>query len=87
MPPKEEAQDACLLGANVEPFWVLRKTSKGFDLVLSQSAHDLKILSTRSNGYRDIRLFSLTATTVITKDFKFDGKAYRFHSSKSAPIA
>ena len=85
-PPSGESENACLLGANINPFWVLRKTPQGFDLVSSESAHDLQVLTTRSNGHRDIRLFSLTAINVTTADFRFDRKRYRFRRAQSNPI-
>ena len=82
-PPSEESENACLFGANINPFWVLRETPSGFDLILSKSAHDLDVLNTRSNGYRDIRLYSLTAISVTISDFRFDGNRYRFRRAKS----
>jgi hypothetical protein len=85
-PPSEESENACLLGANINPFWVLRKTPQGFDLILSESAHGLQVLTTRSNGHRDIRLFSMTAIDVTSADFRFDGKRYRFRRAQSKPI-
>jgi hypothetical protein len=86
IPPEQESENACLLGANVGPFWILRKTSQGFDIVLSESAHDLEVLSSRTYGHRDIRLVAMTATTITTVDFKFNGKTYLFNGSKSGPI-
>jgi hypothetical protein len=37
-----------LLGANVTPFWVFRKRSLGYQLVLHVFAHDLKVENARS---------------------------------------
>jgi hypothetical protein len=70
-PPSEESQNACLAGANINPFWVLRKTPQGFDLILSESAHDFQVLTTGSNGHRDTRLFSMTAIDVTGADLRF----------------
>jgi hypothetical protein len=86
-PPTEKSDNACLVGANIDPFWILRKTSQGYDLILSMSAHDLATLTTRSNGHRDIRVFSMTAINITTADFKFDGKRYRFRRARSKPIS
>jgi hypothetical protein len=66
----------CLLGANIAPFWIVRRTSDGFRIILSWVSHDLDILSTRTNGYHDVRLSSLTAKTVSTVVCKFDGQKY-----------
>jgi len=71
------AQNKCLLGANLVPFWVFRKTRETHELVLSTNALGLDVLNTRTNGYRDIRTGSATAESVRTVNFKFDGKEYR----------
>jgi hypothetical protein len=71
---------------NINPFWVLRKRPQGFDLILSESAHDPQVLTTGSNGHRDTRLFSMTASGVTGADFRFDGKRYRFRNAQFKPI-
>lgn len=73
----------CLYGARVVPFWVFRKVPKGFDLVLQVHEHDLMVLNTRSNGYRDIETWSSTAITQTTLIYKFDGNQYRLASKKN----
>lgn len=65
-----------LAGANVTSYWIFRSTPKGHDLVMNGPAHDLEILLTRHNGYRDIQLTSMTALTVSTVTLRFDGKRY-----------
>src|SRR6266446_4003513 len=40
------ARNACLLGANIVPFWVFRNTQRGHELVLSVSALGLDVLNT-----------------------------------------
>jgi hypothetical protein len=79
-------KNGCLNGANVGPFWVVQKTSKGCQVVLSGGGHNLEILSTRSKGYRDIQLTSATATKVSTSVFRFDGHRYQIYQAKSEPI-
>jgi hypothetical protein len=68
--------NACLYGAHVAPFWVFRETANKSILVLGLSAVGLEVLNTRSNGYRDIRLWSSTAVTQTTFIFHFDGHRY-----------
>lgn len=75
----------CLLGANVAPFWVFRGTPRGFELVLDISVHDLRILKSRSNGYRDIETWSSTAVTHTTLHFKFNGTRYELTEKKNNP--
>jgi len=70
------AENRCLFGARVIPFWVFRNTPKGFELILEVHEHDLTVLSTRSKGYRDIETWSSTAITQTTWLYKFDGRRY-----------
>jgi hypothetical protein len=78
--------NGCLLGANIGPFWVFRKTPQAYELVLDVHVHDLRVLGTRSNGYRDIRTWSATAVTRTTVLFRFDGHKYQPYQTKSEPI-
>jgi hypothetical protein len=84
--PAEQSENACMLGANIGPFWILQQAHQGFELILSGSAHDLMVLARHSNGHREIRLFSMTAISVTRAEFTFDGKKYRFHGSRTKPI-
>jgi hypothetical protein len=68
--------EGLLMGANVTTFWVLRPSSRGYELLLAAPAHDLFIRNTRSKGYKDIELFSATAANVSTVALGFDGKRY-----------
>jgi hypothetical protein len=71
------ARNKCLLGANLVPFWVFRKTAEKHELVLSITALGLEVLNTKTNDYSDIRIASATAQSVRTVIFKFDGRQYR----------
>lgn len=82
-PPGEISRNACLVGANTGGFWVLRKTPRGFELVLSEMAHNLEVLKTRSHGFRDIRLYTISLRSTTIQDFKFDGKQYRLSRTQS----
>jgi hypothetical protein len=84
-PAGEISRNACLVGANTGGFWVLRKTPIGFELVLSEMAHNLEILKTRSHGFRDIRLYTISLRSTTIQDFKFDGKQYRLSGTQSRP--
>lgn len=78
--------DRCLFGANVGPFWVFRKTSAGYQLVLDTSGHDLVILGSRTLGYSDIKVTSATATMVSATIYKFNGQSYKISNENTKPI-
>lgn len=55
-----------LRGADVNTFWVFRRTPGRYELVLHIAVHDLKVLDRVSKGYRDIQTWSSTAVTHTT---------------------
>jgi hypothetical protein len=78
-----EAQDG-LRGANVIMLWVFCATESGFRLVLAAPAHDLEILRTRWNGYRELELSAETPVTFTAAWFRWNGSAYvKFHEKSS----
>lgn len=79
-----KAEKGCL-GANIDPFWVFRRTSDGYDLVLSESALYLKVLNTRTNDYRDIELSAVVEAGkyVVYLKYKFRNGMYRLSSRRS----
>jgi hypothetical protein len=84
-PKGEISANACLVGANTGGFWVLRRTSAGFQLVLSQIAHALEVLESSSNGLRDIRLYTGALSEHTIVDFRFDGSQYRLFRTRTRP--
>lgn len=75
-----------LVGANIDTFWVILQTSKGPVVALTAPVHDLMVRRTRSNGYRDIEVFSATAIECSTTVLRFDGTKYEVFRSNSGPI-
>ncbi|HKF20966.1 MAG TPA: hypothetical protein VKE93_05325 [Candidatus Angelobacter sp.] len=75
-----------LAGANVTTFWVFRATPHGYELVLNAPAHDLAVMNTRSRGYRDIELISMTAVQMSSVLCRFDGARYTKYKARSEPI-
>jgi hypothetical protein len=73
-------------GGNVTIFWVFRATPDGHELVLTAPAHDLRVRSRRSKGYRDIELVSMTAAQISDVLCRFDGKRYAEYRSSLQPI-
>jgi hypothetical protein len=71
------AQNGCLLGANIAPFWIFKNNGHAYDLVLTVHAHDLEIASATTMGYRDVVTLSATAIQVISSTYQFDGVEYK----------
>jgi hypothetical protein len=68
----------CLLGANVGPFWVIRKNPSGrYGLLLETYALGLTVLDSRTNFYRDIQTVASTATTSTTITYKMAVAQYQ----------
>jgi hypothetical protein len=80
------AVNPCLFGANINPFWVFRKTDRGYEAALRVYALALELLKTRTNGFRDIRTSAATAVEVTTTTYTFDGRRYRPRRSRTEPI-
>ncbi len=78
-------ENSCLAGANIGPFWVFRITPAGYSLLLDLATKNLKILNSRTNGYRDIQLMSNSASTYSVSILKFDGTKYRLIKSTTSP--
>ncbi len=69
--------NACFLGANTAQMWVLRNTQRGFKLVLSQIGLGMGVLTTRTNGLRDIDVGAAVGGYDDSIDYKFDGESYK----------
>jgi len=79
------ANNACLFHAHSMPFWVLIKSKTGYTLALEEHVQALRVLSSVSNGYRDIetKLSNLNEST--TWVFRFDGHRYVLKKETSTP--
>ena len=75
-----------LAGGNVVTFWVFRKWSGSYTLVLTAPVHDLRIMHHRTRNYRDIELVSMSASLISTTLCRFDGKQYAAFRSTSKTI-
>lgn len=73
-----------LLGANIAPFWVLRKNAVGYNLVLDTIGLQLEVLKTRTNGISDIKASALTGVAYWgSLDYEFDGRVYQLAKRES----
>jgi len=75
-----------LRSANVNTFWIFRRTPGGYDCVLRAVTHTLKVLRMRSRGDRDILLMKAAAEKSHTARLKFNGRKYELHFDKWEPI-
>jgi hypothetical protein len=85
-PAGKISQNACLVGANTAQMWVLRKNQNGFQLVLSQIGLGMSVLSTRTNGLRDIQLGAAVGGYSDSIDYKFEGQLYEITARSSEMI-
>jgi hypothetical protein len=85
-PAGEISPNACLVGANTAQMWVLRQTQHGFKLVLSQIALGMTVLTTRTNGLRDVQVGAAVGGYADSIDYKFDGQSYRIAGRTSELI-
>jgi hypothetical protein len=76
----------CLLGANVGPFWVIRRNPSGrYGLLLETYALGLEVRDSRTNFYRDIQTVVSTATTTTTIVYKMAVAQYQIAEKKTEP--
>lgn len=80
------AAEGPLVGANVDTFWVLIHRGNKYTLVLTIPVHDLTVKNSRTNGYRDLETMGATAVKMTTASYRFDGREYKLHSSKTDDI-
>jgi hypothetical protein len=73
-------------GANVNPFWIFRRSENSCDLLLTVAAHHLEVLKAKTNGLPDIKLAALTAIRYFENEYRFDGNNYRAAKRTSQPI-
>ncbi len=74
---QSQSTNRCLFGAHAVPFWVVGNTDGKYQLFINTLADGLRVLSSRTNRYRDIQIWSLTAVTLTTSTLKFDGHTYK----------
>jgi len=76
------APNACFLGPYTTKWWILRKVAEGYEVILTVDAHDIQVIRTKSNGYRDIEagISSMQETTV--RLYRFDRNCYKLYSER-----
>jgi hypothetical protein len=81
--PGSPSENRCLWHAHSIPFWVLKRTADGYALILDDNAQVLKVLNSRSNGFRDIETSMTTTSGRTTSVFKWDGRRYSLAASRT----
>jgi hypothetical protein len=82
---KSPSDNACLFHAYSMPFWVLINTNTEYTLALEDHTQVLRILDTRSHGYRDIGTSLGTMRGQTTSTFSFDGSNYKLKRRRTIP--
>jgi hypothetical protein len=77
-----KAKNGCLFGANIGPFWIFRKTQRGYELVLNVSALGLELLPSRTNGHKDVSAVAVAGGEAVTVIYKFNGRRYQESGNK-----
>lgn len=76
-----------LLGANVDPIWVLRPTAAGWKIIVDGAPTlSVKVSQHRTNGYHDLLISKATAVQAYTGVLRFDGQVYRLAEGAWTPI-
>jgi hypothetical protein len=69
----------CLGGAHISQFWVLAKSSTGYEIVFRGRADALSVLPTRTNGYRDLQLIIVTQAGAYVDNVNFRYRDGQYH--------
>jgi hypothetical protein len=72
-----KAENSCLFGANLAPFWIFHNLTFRYSLVLRADTLGLEILPETTDDYHNIKLSRATAVNVSESILKFDGANYR----------
>ena len=68
-------------GAHTVPFYILRPITNGYQLVLSSVGDSMTVLSSRTNGLRNVKVeaYMFAGTKTISIIYRFDGHKYVKH--------
>jgi hypothetical protein len=64
-------EHSCLGGAHIAQFWVLARTTTGYVIVFRGRADALRVLPTRTNGFRDLKLIIVTQAGAYVDEVNF----------------
>lgn len=71
------AQHGCFWGAHIVQFWLLSKVGGNYRVVFTGRADEFRVLSTRTNGYRDVQLIF-----IMRAGAKFDLVTFKYASGE-----
>jgi len=66
-----------MTGGDNDWFWIVLSARKNPKVVLFAGGSSLEVMSSRTNGYRDIRSGWASASQASTKIYKFNGRTYK----------
>lgn len=69
----------CLGGAHIAQFWVLEKSMTGYNVVFRARADGLRVLPTRTEGYRDLQLTFVTQAGAYVDHVNFRYRNGQYH--------
>jgi hypothetical protein len=78
-----KANEGCLRGANIGPFWIFRGTQRGYKLVLQLHELAMSVDKNRTKGYRHIGTVSLTAVKGRAGLWVFNGSEYVLRKTRT----
>jgi hypothetical protein len=79
------SKSPCFMAPYAARFWVLQKRGEGYQLVLATDAHDLSVLGTKTNHYRDIETSVSNLHGTATTLSRFDGHRYKSVGTRIEP--
>lgn len=73
-------------GADNDWFWIVRTPHTHPEVIFFDGGSTVELLNTRTNGYKDIRVFWSSAAESVEREFRFIRGKYRRTSQKSKPV-
>ncbi|HXN49495.1 MAG TPA: hypothetical protein VN893_22780 [Bryobacteraceae bacterium] len=73
--------------AGLTTFWVFRPRYPGYEVLLSATEHDLTVTDERWKAYRIIKTSAVTATSIRSAAYRFEGGQYKMFKDSSVKRA
>ena len=73
--------------SNLATFWVFRPMHLGYEVLLSATEHDLTVTDERWKGYRIIKTSAVTATSIRSASYRFEGGQYKMFKDSAVKRA
>jgi hypothetical protein len=73
-------------GGDNDWFWVVRSARKNPKIILFAGTYTFEVMSSKTNGYRDIHTDWSSAALNITAIYKFNGRRYKLWKQRSSSL-